>query len=269
MKIIHQISFPLLTCFLAVLATGISLDAEAQRFGHPSFGGGGGGRSAPSRPAYTPAPAAARRPEASPEPARTINGGSRNVGTHVYTSNVNVHENVNVHSNVNAHDNVNVYHTGGYHGLHPYYYHPYHPFYWGPRWHPFGFFLPALTADAVLLSLAGGQYYYDDGCYYQPANGGYSVVPPPIGAVVSYLPQGYETTMVGNQQYYYYGGAFYVYTGNAYQVVAAPLGAVVTQIPVGAQDVNINGQDMLVYNNTYYLPISQNGEDAYEVVSPN
>jgi hypothetical protein len=50
--------------------------------------------------------------------------------------------------------------------------------------------------------------------------------------------------------------------------VAAPPGAVITQLPVGAVEQGINGEILLVYNNTYYLPISQDGEDAYEVVNP-
>lgn len=94
-------------------------------------------------------------------------------------------------------------------------------------------------------------------------------MPAPIGAVVSFLPPGYETTMVGNDYYYYYGGTFYINTGNGYQVVPAPIGAVVTQIPDGAVQQDIDGQTYLVYNNTYYQPVSQDGQDAYEVVQVN
>jgi len=119
------------------------------------------------------------------------------------------------------------------------------------------------------LSIANQQYYYDEGVYYQPSSGGYSVVPAPVGALVSSLPPGYETTMVGNDDYFYYGGAFYIDTGNGYQVVQAPYGAVVTQIPDGAVQQDINGQTYLVYNNVYYQPVSQNGQDAYEVVQVN
>ena len=74
--------------------------------------------------------------------------------------------------------------------------------------------------------------------------------------------------MVGNDTYYYFAGAFYIYTGQGYQVVQAPAGAVITQLPVGAVEQQINGEDLLVYNNTYYAPISQDGQDAYEVVTP-
>jgi hypothetical protein len=87
--------------------------------------------------------------------------------------------------------------------------------------------------------------------------------------VVSSLPEGYETTMVGNDYYYYFGGAFYINNGQGYQVVPAPFGAVITQLPVGATEQQFNGQTLMVYNNTYYAPISQDGQDSYEVVDPN
>lgn len=169
---------------------------------------------------------------------------------------------------MNVQDHENVYHTGGYRGIHPYYYHPYRPYYWGPHWHPLGFFLTTLATDAIWFNYNGRRYWYDDGCYYLPSDGGYSVVPPPVGAVVPSLPDGYETTMVGNDTYYYFGGAFYVQTDQGFQVVAAPPGAVITQLPVGAVDQQVNGQELLVYDNVYYMPISQDGQDAYEVVTP-
>lgn len=244
---------------------------QAQRFGHSNFGGG---HPAPA-PAFHPAPAAPRPEPPRPAP-QTINGGARNVGNHDIRANVNV--NVNVRPGprvvvpptpVAGREHVNVYHTGGYRGIHPYSYHPYRPYYWGPRWHPVGFFLSALAADAFYFSLANQAYYYDDGVYYEPTNGGYTAVAPPIGAVVNALPEGYETTQVGDDTYYYYGGTFYVYTQQGYQVVAPPAGAVITEIPQGAVQQDIDGQTYLVFNNTYYAPISQDGQDAYEVVQMN
>jgi hypothetical protein len=278
----------------AVAMVGLSQPVMAQRFSHPSGGGGnrGGGAPAPAaRPAMTrPMPVA--RPEVNrpaPTPMRTetrpaqpvapnpsINGGSRNVGRHDFGLKNNTapvaRPNQPGRPAVNARDNVshvNAFHTGSYHGLRPYTYHPYHPYYWGPRWHPFGFFLGSLAANAFRFSVGGQYYYYDDGSYYVPSGNGYSTVPPPIGAVVGYLPDGYETTMVGDDTYYYYAGAFYVGVDQGYQVVQAPVGAVVSQLPEGAVDQQSNGEDLLVYNNVYYEPISQDGQDAYQVVQPN
>ena len=257
-------------------------EARAQRFNHPI---GGTSFRAPmpvSRPASNPAPVRRIEPT-TPVETRTINGGSRNFGNHDFNRNVYqgernnpnpredvvVHQNVNVNVNVHDRDHVNIYHTGGYRGFHPYYYHPYHPYYWGPHWHPVGFFLPYLTVAAIRISFANQWYFYDNGCFYTPSNGGYAVVPPPIGALVGFLPDGYETLMVGNDSFYYYGGVFFVYTGQGYQVVQAPVGAVVSQLPVGAVEQEINGQMVLYYNNTYYQPISENGVDAYEVIQIN
>jgi hypothetical protein len=246
----------------------------------------------PPRQESRPAPQQAARPATQPLPQErpTINGGNRNFGNHDFNHTVippaaanppgeprgnEPRQNPNPRTanpprdRADVRDHVNIYHTGNYQGLHPYYYHPYRPYYWGPHWHPLGFFLTALAADAVIFSYNGTRYYYDDGCYYLPSNGGYSVVTAPIGAVVPSLPPGYETTQVGDDIYYYFGGVFYIDNGQgAFQVVQAPPGAVITQLPVGAVEQDVNGETLLVYNNTYYQPISQDGQDAYEVVSP-
>jgi hypothetical protein len=264
--------------------------SSAQRFNHGGGGGGGFSRPAPSfsRPQQTivshPAPVISRPAE--PTVNRTINGGSQNFGNHNLSRNnpvnttprpvnhpvvqtVNVHGNVTtVRPNVKVHENVNVYHSRNQ-PYHPYSYHPYHPYYWGPTWHPIGFFAASLAADAFLFSIANQQYYYDDGVYYEPSSGGYDVVSAPIGAIVSSLPDGYETVAVGDDNYYYYGGTFYIDSDQGYQVVAAPFGAVVTEIPDGAVEQDINGQSYYVYNNTYYQPVSEDGQDAYEVVQVN
>jgi len=162
--------------------------------------------------------------------------------------------------------NENVYHPVYEHR--PYYYHAYRPYGWGRYWHPFGYFLGGLTADAFYFTWANQAYYYDWGVFYVPSGSGYVAVAPPLNAVVNYLPDGYTTVMVGDDTYYYYGGVFYVYTGSGYQVVQAPIGAIVYQLPDGAVEQIVNGQNYMVFNNTYYLPISQNGADAYEVVQP-
>ncbi len=290
MKTSFRIAFSLGLVILVVFLISIPQESNAQRFSHPNFSAGRGAapaqnfsRPAPAQNFSHPAPAPAAfhptpsvsRPAPPPiENRPTINGGSYNTGNHVFhqsptpaRTTVNVHENVNVQRNA-VHENVNVYHNH-FQPVHAYSYHPYHPYYWGHNWHPYGYFAASLATDAFLISLANQQYYYDDGVYYQPYSGGYTVVAAPIGAIVGSLPPGYETTMVGNDTYFYYGGVFYIYTGSGYQVVAAPIGAVVTQIPDGAVQQDIDGQTYLVYNNTYYQPITQDGQDAYEVVQVN
>jgi hypothetical protein len=219
----------------------------------------------PTEPRPEPHPA---EPGADGRP--TINGGGRNIGNHDLSRPMDVHSTVNVRSNVTVRDHVNVYHTGGDHGVHPYYYHPYRPYYWGPHWHPVGFFLSALAADAIWFNFNSQRYWYDDGCFYLSQNGGYAVVAAPVGAVVTTLPQGYETPVASDgQTYYYYAGVFYVALDQGgYQVVAAPPGAIIYNLPQGAVDQQIDGQDFLVYDNTFFEPVSQDGQDAYAVVPP-
>jgi len=110
------------------------------------------------------------------------------------------------------------------------------------------------------------NYSYDAGVFYQPGNGGYQVVAPPIGVVVPGLPPNYVTVQVGGDNYYYYGGAFYFQAANGYQLVHAPAGAIVTNLPDGCTTVNANGITYLQYNGDYYQPIQYNGQPAYEVV---
>ena len=248
MQTFNKIKLANIICILCMVIFCFPQDSAAQRFGH---GGGGGGGSRGG---------GGGAPRGGGGGGRTINGGSRNEGNHVFRALASRP----VGTVFGIRHNENVYHH--VYGAHPYAYHAYHPYMWGPYWHPFGFFATALTADAIMFSIASQQYYYDNGVYYEPSNSGYTVVPPPIGAVVTYLPAGYLTVQVGDAIYYYYGGAFYISQGGSFRVVPAPVGAIVTEIPEGATEQVINGENYLLYNNTYYAPISQNGQDAYEVV---
>ena len=255
-------------CIAAALLLAAPFSSNAQHFGHG--GGGGGARGGGGAPraggggfgggGHAPVQVA----------PRSINGGARNFGNHPMPAG---------RGDAVRGGGGRGYFGGGFRGdnafhhvsgFHPYYYHPYHPYVWGPYWHPFGFFAAGLTANAIMFNWAGANYYYDNGVYYQPYGSGYNVVAPPVGAVVSYLPSGYQEVQGGDGgNYFYYGGTFYVSQGGSFRVVPGPVGAIVTEIPQGATDQQINGQDYLLYNNTYYAPISQNGQDAYEVVQVN
>ena len=300
MIIPFKIKFPFVICLLIIVAVSMPQVSSAQRFSHPSAAGGGSIRqSAPapqSRPAASPAfnrpaaqpprqfaPAPQSHPAASPAfnhpaaqpPSRSINGGSQNFGNHNSNRPTTVaprpvapvieNAKAKVHRSTSVRENVNVYHPSNI----QYHQSSYHPSNWGPSWHPLGFIAASLARDVFIFSLANRQYYYDEGVYYQPVSGGYTVVSAPIGAVVGSLPDGYETVQLGNDYFYYYGGTFYVGLDQGYQVIDAPIGAVVMDIPDGATQQDINGEIYLVYNNTYYEPVSFNGEDAYQVVQIN
>lgn len=256
MKTIKIIKFISAICVFGIATFALPANIFAQHFGHGGggfHGGGGGG--------FHAAPAPAARPFSG-----GFNGGARNVGGHTFSAPP-AARGGRIFGGSSFRFRDHAYHN--VYGGRPYFYHPYHPYIWGPRWHPFGFFAATLAADAFYFSLAGQPYYYDDGVYYEPYGNGYTVVAPPVGAVVNYLPDGYITVEVDGGVYYYYGGAFYVDQGNSFRVVPAPVGAIVSEIPEGAREQVINGQSYLLYNNTYYEPISQNGQDAYQVVQVN
>ena len=68
----------------------------------------------------------------------------------------------------------------------------------------------------------GSRYHYRDGRFYRPWFFGYSVVAPPIGAVVTVLPDGYSTCVVGGSLYYCYADTYYTPYPGGYVVVQPP-----------------------------------------------
>ncbi|MCF0178508.1 MAG: hypothetical protein HUJ90_07760, partial [Bacteroidales bacterium] len=49
---------------------------------------------------------------------------------------------------------------------------------------------------------ANDNYYYQDGVFYVIENGQYKVIPAPIGAMVSELPEDYEEVVLNGKLYY-------------------------------------------------------------------
>ena len=61
----------------------------------------------------------------------------------------------------------------------------------------------------------GHRYYYGGGAWYRPYDGRYVVVDPPVGLVVSFLPQFSTTLHVGGVPYYRAGPVYYVWNPRA------------------------------------------------------
>jgi hypothetical protein len=130
-----------------------------------------------------------------------------------------------------------------------------------------GFFLATMYATATIIAWDNANYYYNDGVFYQPYNGGYQVVAPPVGAIVPRLPSGTITLDVDGITYWYFGGTFFVPAAGGYQVVAGPPGAIVYNLPDGCTTVNAGGVTYLQFNGTYFQPIQDaDGQNGYEVV---
>ncbi|MFT5350393.1 MAG: hypothetical protein ACI909_003017 [Planctomycetota bacterium] len=66
-----------------------------------------------------------------------------------------------------------------------------------------------LPLGYLALSLAGLNYYYHSGSYYQRVGHQYAVIRPPLGIGISILPAGYRTHHYGRHNYYSANGIFY------------------------------------------------------------
>jgi hypothetical protein len=152
------------------------------------------------------------------------------------------------------------------------------------RWHPIGFGLAVLATTAIIVAItsddggtqtttsaasasdsdAPGTIYYDKGTYYEKqADGTYKAVPPPPGATVSDLPQGYTSVWVAQDQYFYYQGQYYTEKDGKYVAAAAPVGAAVPYLPDDAEQKTEGGTTYYVWQDEYYVEVSQNGETQY------
>jgi hypothetical protein len=61
----------------------------------------------------------------------------------------------------------------------------------------------------------GHRYYYGGGAWYRPYGSRYVVVDPPVGLVVSFLPQFSTTLHIGGVPYYSAGPVYYVWNPRA------------------------------------------------------
>jgi hypothetical protein len=133
----------------------------------------------------------------------------------------------------------------------------------------FGRRLAVLPFGCLTLQIGGVPYYYDDGIYYQPIEGGYQEVYPPVGAAVPQPPDGAIEIYSGGQTYYYAGGAFYVQQPDGtYAIAPTPIGVVVPELPPGAIQVSVKGTVAYQFNGIYYEPVFVNGVTQYQTFMP-
>ena len=127
----------------------------------------------------------------------------------------------------------------------------------------------ALPLGFLALNIGGTPYYYNDGIYYQPVEGGYQEVYPPIGAAVPQPPDGAIEMFAGGQTYYYAGGAFYLQRPDGtYAIAPTPISVVVPELPPGAIQVSVRGTVAYQFNGVYYEPTFVNGVTQYETFMP-
>lgn len=85
--------------------------------------------------------------------------------------------------------------------------------------------IDVLPAGAQTLFVGTDIYFYDQGVFYQKniLEQKYFVVPPPIGAVVYNIPQGYQLIVLNGVSFYESGGIYFKRTLEGYKVVRPPV----------------------------------------------
>ena len=84
--------------------------------------------------------------------------------------------------------------------------------------------LPQGYVTIGTLGMGQDTYYYSDGAFYQKVirDQVYIVVPPPIGAVVYNIPQGYGLMLIDGILLYEFQGVFYKRILDGFKVVCPP-----------------------------------------------
>jgi len=136
--------------------------------------------------------------------------------------------------------------------------------------------------NGLRLRFGGLSFIFSSGLYYRHINNGYTVVHPPVGLKIRYLPHGFEDVFINGIHYYFFHGIYYIANGVYYQVVDEPvidetayeiqknddfeLGQRYSSLPEGAQLIVINGEQYFKYQNIYFLPQSSDNNVDYLAV---
>ena len=85
---------------------------------------------------------------------------------------------------------------------------------WNPphaHHHRPGYVVHRLPPRHRVVHYRGARYYYGDGLWYRPVGPRYTVIDPPLGLVVSFLPQFSSALYFGGVPYYRAGPVYYVW----------------------------------------------------------
>lgn len=109
--------------------------------------------------------------------------------------------------------------------------------------HPYPFYgrsTIALSSPFFSIAIGGSRYYYGDGIFYRRYTDRYFVVPPPIGAMITILPDGCYPVVVGGMTYYTGSGIYYRPVSSGYYEVVPEPASVYGQVTIASQTVYNN-----------------------------
>lgn len=98
-----------------------------------------------------------------------------------------------------------------------------------------GQMIRALPRDHRAIVHGRERYYFSGGVWYRPHGPRFTVIVPPIGLFVPFLPPYYATIWLRGVPYYYANEVYYAHRGNGYVVVEPPKEEV-SQAPPSADD---------------------------------
>lgn len=175
-------------------------------------------------------------------------------------------------SEIYHHYNNNYY--GGYYGGGMYYGGSWGGFYSGMMMGEMtgmmlGSSMATLPRQYSTVMVEGTPYYYSNGAYLTQTQGttGYTLVPPPPGAVVTSLPSNCSPAYLGPQTFNDCGGAFYLKVEGGYKVVHPPTGIQINNIPSGAVAKQVNDTLYFEYGGVWYQPFYGGSDVIYRVVA--
>ncbi|MFA5255249.1 MAG: DUF6515 family protein [Candidatus Omnitrophota bacterium] len=117
--------------------------------------------------------------------------------------------------------------------------------YYTPHYASHGKATHDLPGGYIRLIMGGLEYFYWEGMFYRMKQNQYIVVPAPVGAVVTAIPQGSRPVVIDGTPYYNINGVTYMYTPYGYQVVPQPKKIVINNYAVEQKDTTkaVDGQE--------------------------
>ena len=162
--------------------------------------------------------------------------------------------------------------------------------FYGSLYYPWlGFNSWFLPDDYYQFYWGDDPYYFSDGYYYQYNNDQYTVVEPPVGALIKDLPKDAKSIVINGQQYYEVNGVYYLPVkmqdgtvqyeiagkdgelntdADGANTVIPKIGDTVTKLPADCRKVKMNGETLYVSEDGIYYQetTDANNNKVYKIV---
>lgn len=134
---------------------------------------------------------------------------------------------------------------------------------------PVGYQADALSEGGETVTFEGQTYTYADWGFWQPTDGGYVVVEPPVGAEVRTLPEdAVAHDDEGEVTLYQFDRSYFSKSTNdagqtVYVVEPSPPEEEIDSIPAGSPSFEADGETYYYVNSNLYVAHNENGATGY------